>query len=166
MEYAVSNETLRHTDLNADRKETLQSTPLRGDLHRASVIKLLNEFLEGERAGARVARAFAAESTDTQITSLMRRVARDEAWCCGMLARHIERLGGQASRDTGAFFEKALRREGAQERMIYLNKGQNWVVRKLTEILPGIDDRLLKRDLNQMLRIHERNVKRCGSVTT
>jgi nitronate monooxygenase len=132
------------------------------DVNRHSLIEALNEFLEGERAGARTARAFAAESADARMTSLMRRVAKDEAWCCGMLTKHIERLGGEASRKTGAFFEKAMRRQGEQERLEYLNKGQTWVIHKLNELLLEISDRLLQRDLSMMLRMHERNVKRCA----
>ena len=144
------------------RNENSRSESLSGN--RALLVEILNEFLEGERAGARTARAFAAESADPRVIALMRRIAKDEAWCCGMLARHIERLDGQASRETGAFFEKALRRNGIRERLTYLNKGQSWVVQRLNEILPDLRDQLLRRDLYRMLRMHERNVKRCGSM--
>ncbi|HSS66520.1 MAG TPA: DUF6306 domain-containing protein [Gammaproteobacteria bacterium] len=130
-------------------------------LSRNALIETLNEFLEGERAGARTARAFAAESDDARLTSLMRRVAKDEAWCCAMLTKHIGRLGGEASRKTGTFFDKALRRQGERERLEYLNKGQTWVTARLNELLPEINDRLLHRDLIMMLRTHERNIKRC-----
>lgn len=130
-------------------------------LNRDSLIEALNEFLEGERAGARTARAFAAESADPRMTSLMCRVAKDEAWFCAMLTKHIGRLGGEASRKTGAFFDKALRRQGERERLEYMNKGQTWVTARLNELLPEISDRLLHRDLIMMLRMHERNIKRC-----
>lgn len=155
----------RQASHSARGKSGAEASGARNIADKDPLVTILNEFLEGERAGARAARRFAAGSGDARFSSLMRRVAKDEAWCCAMLTKHIERLGGCASRKTGAFYEKAVSREGVHERMEYLNRGQSWVVRRLGELIPTVTDRLLLRDLRTMLRMHERNVKRCeGAV--
>jgi Domain of unknown function (DUF6306) len=44
------------------------------------------------------------------------------------------------------------------ERIISLNRGQAWVVRKLREMLPRVRDNQLHTDLKDMLRSHEVNI--------
>jgi nitronate monooxygenase len=51
-----------------------------------------------------------------------------------------------------------------KERIIFLNRGQGWVVRKLREILPRIRDNHLQADLNEMLRSHEANIAHATDV--
>jgi len=47
--------------------------------------------------------------------------------------------------------------ESLDERLPFVDRGQQWVIRKLREYLPGCDDPLLRSELEQMLRIHEEN---------
>ncbi|MOA49840.1 hypothetical protein D3C78_1727750 [compost metagenome] len=47
--------------------------------------------------------------------------------------------------------------ESLEERLLFVDKGQQWVIRKLREYLPGCDDALIRGELEQMLRIHEEN---------
>src|SRR3546814_10500522 len=77
----------------------------------------------------------------------MQDVGRDEAHWCVMLTRQIQRLGGSPSHKTGAFFAKAIAISDPLERLVFLNRGQSWVVRKLAKLLPRIRDDALHADL-------------------
>src|SRR3546814_1530230 len=69
----------------------------------AETIALLNELLEGERAGARAVGEMARAAGVAPQRVALRDVAMDEARFCAMLSRHVARLGGSPSRTTGAF---------------------------------------------------------------
>jgi len=45
-----------------------------------------------------------------------------------------------------------------KERLALINRGQDWVVRKLREALPRITDDKLAKDLSVMLTSHEDNI--------
>lgn len=135
-----------------------------GYMGTSAVLALLNEMLEGERAGAKVAGALRKHATNPRVAALLIDIWIDEARFCAMLRRHIDRLGGTPSQKTGAFQEKVLALEGMDERLALLNKGQGWVVRKLREVLPQIDDDSLRTDLKNMLDVHEENIGRCAGV--
>ena len=92
--------------------------------------------------------------------ALVRTVAGDEASCCALLERHISRLGGTPSRAVGQFFDKFAKVEGLEERLAFLNKGQEWVVRGLQQDLPRIDDRVASPRPRGNAR-HSR-AQRCG----
>lgn len=134
-----------------------------GYLGRDELLALLNQLLEGERAGARAAAACGAASDEPARTAF-REIAKDEAWFCAMLSRHIMALGATPSTATGAFLGKLLAIDGTRERLAFLNRGQAWVVRKLREALPRVRDDLLHEELEDMLALHETNIERCELV--
>lgn len=131
---------------------------------REDILALLNRLLEAERAGARGVGAMSKEGSDKESRAALHAIAKDEARFCAMLTRHIARLGGTPSVETGAFYEKLLAVETSDARIDLLNRGQGWVVRKLQEALPRIGDDALQRDLRNMLDIHERNMQRCTEM--
>lgn len=133
-----------------------------GFLSREETLALLNELLEAERAGVKVAGAYAAGMNAA--AEDLQALQRDEARCCALLARLIAHLQGETSRATGAFHGKALAVEGTAERLRFLNRGQGWVVRELTEALPRIRDEAVHTALSEMLALHERNVARCEQL--
>jgi len=47
--------------------------------------------------------------------------------------------------------------ESRDERLLFIDRGQQWVIRKLREYLPGCQDPLLRSELQRMLLIHEEN---------
>lgn len=124
---------------------------------RNELLLVLNELLEAERAGAKVALASTKAVAD-DYAALMRQVRDDEAHWCEMLDRQIRRLGGTPSAATGAFREKALAIADPLERLAFLNRGQGWVVRKLVELLPRVRDDALHADLNAMVAGHRTNI--------
>lgn len=134
----------------------------RGYMSRPELLDLLRQLLEGERAGARAVGAMSREETAGSPT--LRAIAMDEARYCAMLTRHIVRLGGTPSRETGAFYDKLMAVQDPAQRLDLLNRGQGWVVRKLREALPKIEDDALHRDLAEMLDVHERNIAHCSTL--
>jgi nitronate monooxygenase len=128
------------------------------------LLDLLTQLLESERAGARGVAVMRDETHDADARGALKDIAKDEARYCAMLSRHIVRLGGTPSSSTGAFYEKLMAIEGFEDRLSLLNRGQNWVARKLQEILPSLDDPTLRADLAEMLEVHERNIKRCNTL--
>ena len=89
--------------------------------------RFLNELLEVERAGARVALVWAATEGQSQIGDLLRAIHRDESRWCAMLQRHIKALGGDPSWQVGAFYGKTMAIADTRERLAFLNRGQSWV---------------------------------------
>jgi nitronate monooxygenase len=96
----------------------------------------------------------------------MQYIQHDEARWCAMLLRQIKELGGTASPRMGAFYEKAMAIDDVAERITFLNRGQGWVVRKLRELIPKVEDAQLSADLHQMLSSHEANITLANSTDT
>ncbi|MGF1593072.1 MAG: 5-formyltetrahydrofolate cyclo-ligase [Kiloniellaceae bacterium] len=135
-----------------------------GYMDRAETIALLNNLLEGERAGARAVAEMARQEERAARRAALRDVAMDEARFCAMLVRHVTRLGGVPSPATGAFYDKVLSEESPAARIALLNRGQGWVVRRLREAAGRIAEDALLHDLKDMLEVHERNIGRCESL--
>jgi nitronate monooxygenase len=128
---------------------------------KAPIIAALDELLEAERAGARVALASAKGlPADGTLGTLIHAIHHDESHWCAMLSGEIERLGGAPSPRCGAFFGKAMAIEDLGERMTFLNRGQNWVVRKLDALLLLVTDETLRTRLADMRRGHVDNIER------
>lgn len=125
---------------------------------REEIVDALNELLEAERAGARIALASAKGLANEDELALLRAVRDDEVRWCAMLFRHIRKAGGSPSLKCGAFFGKAMAIGDLHDRLHFLNRGQSWVVRKLRELLPRVRSDELHRDLKAMLESHEVNI--------
>ena len=124
---------------------------------RDELIAALNMLLEAERAGALVARATRIAG-NIDVAELMKKVGADEARWCAMLSVQIKRLTGAPSRKRGAFYEKAMGIADVQERLVFLNRGQAWVVRTLNTLMPRVRDEALHRALREMLQSHIDNI--------
>ncbi|KKL30860.1 2-nitropropane dioxygenase [Burkholderia contaminans FFH2055] len=131
------------------------------DAQRDALLALLNELLEAERAGARVASETAAEIEDPELHRLVASIRQDEAHWCAVLVDAIRSLDATPTHATGAFYEKAMAIEDLPERLAFLNRGQRWVVRKLQALLPTLAQPDMHHALTQMLVAHEKNI---GSV--
>jgi hypothetical protein len=129
-----------------------------GDASSVEIIDFLNELLEAERAGARVALDSAREATPGPLTGLLQDIRHDEARWCAMLLGQISRIGGEPSPRMGAFHAKAMAIEDLRERLVFLNRGQGWVVRRLREMVPRVRDQELYADLAHMLSSHVANI--------
>jgi hypothetical protein len=130
------------------------------------IVASLNALLEAERAGARVTLETARQSRRPAIIELMQHIQHDEARWCAMLLHQIRELGGPASPRMGAFYEKAMAIEDIAKRIVFLNRGQGWVVRKLRELIPRVEDASLSADLHHMLSSHVANITLANSTDT
>lgn len=126
---------------------------------QAEVIEKLNELLAAERAGARVAVGSRRERTPPMIDVFFRRLSHDEAACCAMLSRHIGRLGGVPTAEVGTFHGAAMAIADIKDRLVFLNRGQTWVVRKLEALILRLRDNCLVEDLGEMLATHRTNIQ-------
>ena len=134
-----------------------------GYFGREELLELLNLLLECERAGARGVGEL-GRTADPEHRPLLTAVARDEARYCSMLTGHIRRLGGKATRKTGAFYGKLMGTDGLAAQLGLLDRGQGWVVRKLQESLPRIEDEALRADLQEMIDVHQANIASCNAI--
>ena len=125
---------------------------------REEIVTFLNVLLEVERAGARVTLATSI-ATEPKARALAIAIHRDETRWCLVLQDWIQRLDGVPSPHVGAFYDMAMAIADIASRFAFLNRGQEWVARQLREMLPKIKDEALYRDLDAMLKAHERNIQ-------
>ena len=119
----------------------------------------LNELLEAERAGARVLLETAHQNSLQNLVLPINEIQRDEVRWCNMLMNVIQSLDIEPSRKTGAFYEKAIAILDLKERLIFINRGQSWVVRRLSEIIPRIQDVNIRKQLEEMRNAHVDNIE-------
>ena len=75
---------------------------------RDEVLVALNELLEAERAGARVAMETVRAMSPSALATLVQEIHKDEVRWCSMLMRTIRAMEGTPSSATGAFWGKAM----------------------------------------------------------
>ena len=140
-----------------------ENRPSLDETARAELLAALNELLEAERAGARVAMETGREIHSQELAALVADVHKDEVHWCGMLMRTIKSLGATPSSATGAFHGKAMAIPDVDDRLKFLNRGQAWVVRKLEALIPRLDVPQARADLEAMLQAHRQNIERVES---
>lgn len=129
------------------------------------LVATLNTLLEAERAGAKVLAAYmTGVPRESPLTGLMHRIQRDEAQNCASLIEAIVDLNGTPSTAVGDFYRKALEVEGLASRLVFLNRGQSWVVRRIAETLPGLAAGPLRRMLEEMHASHMANIAACDEA--
>lgn len=132
---------------------------------RDELVDLLNVLLEAERAGARVVAVFLNDyERDTAPRRRLAEVQRDEAKNCAILIELIRRLDGTPSTATGDFLGKALAVEGAVARLQFLNRGQKWVARKISDALPRVEQGVVRDALFAMHESHLLNIEACDAL--
>jgi nitronate monooxygenase len=128
-------------------------------LTNEELIYALNELLEAERAGARVLLETAQQNPPENLAVQINEIQRDEIRWCKMLINVIRSLDIVPSRKTGAFYEKAIAITNLKERLIFINRGQGWVVRRLSEIIPRLQDVNIRKQLEEMRDAHVDNIE-------
>lgn len=119
--------------------------------------ELLQTLLSAERAGAKVAGESLRQASDPAQRELLQQILKGEGESCQHLLACLKHLGLEPNHETGAFYVKAMAIASLDERLVFVDRGQQWVIRKLREFLPGCEDALIRGELEQMLRIHEVN---------
>lgn len=129
------------------------------------LIGLLNVLLEAERAGAKVLAAFLNDyERGTPAWRQLAAVQRDEARNCAILMDLIRRVGGAPSTVTGDFLGKALAVKGRAARLQFLNRGQQWVARKINDALPRLEQDFVREALIAMHESHLLNIEACEAL--
>ena len=126
--------------------------------NRAELLDFLNLMLEAERAGAKALLHVSKETDDKEAAELAKAVHLDEAKWCALLTKAIRALDGTPSGKTGQFYEKVTAVPDLGGRLALVNRGQEWVVRKLRDAIPRIAEAQLADDLTIMLTSHEENI--------
>lgn len=119
--------------------------------------ELLQSLISAERAGVQVASASLRECTDPALRALLERILAGEGESCRRLLTCLKHLGLEPNRETGSFYDKAMAIADLQQRLAFIDRGQQWVIRKLREHLPQCGDPLVRGELEEVLRIHEEN---------
>jgi hypothetical protein len=119
--------------------------------------ELLQTLLSAERAGAKVAGESLRQATDPEQRELLQQILKGEGESCQHLLTCLKHLGLEPNHETGAFYAKAMAITSLDERLAFVDKGQQWVIRKLNEYLPSCEDALIRSELGRMLQIHEEN---------
>lgn len=128
-------------------------------------VGLLNVLLEAERAGAKTLAAFLNDyERGTPTWRRLAAVRRDEANNCAILIDLIRRVNGAPSAATGDFLGKALAVEGKAARLHFLNRGQKWVARKISEALPYLEQDFVRGALVAMHESHLINIEACDAL--
>jgi nitronate monooxygenase len=128
-------------------------------LTNEELISALNELLEAERAGARVLLETAQQNPPQNLAVQINEIQRDEVRWCKMLINVIRSLEIEPSSKTGEFYIKAIEILDLNERLIFINRGQGWVVRRLSEIIPRIQDVDICKRLEEMRDAHVDNIE-------
>src|SRR5258708_142780 len=118
----------------------------------------LNSLGDAERAGGRVLHELTGLATSLELCEMLKKVGHDEGYYAGELAAHVRRLGGTPSNKTGDFVEKVRAIEDFRGKLELLNRGQRWVIRKIEENVPNLDDASLKAFLVVMAEGHRVNI--------
>src|SRR3546814_19361722 len=97
--------------------------------------------------------------------NLIETIHADESRWCEMLSREIKRLHAEPSQICGDFYEKAVAISDMHQRLIFLNRGQCWVTRKLDALIPRVTDDALHNTLLALRDNHETNIGAGVAVT-
>ncbi|HEY6419178.1 MAG TPA: DUF6306 domain-containing protein [Candidatus Binataceae bacterium] len=124
----------------------------------ARLEELLNVLGEAERAGGRVLHELTGDAKSLELRELLKKVGHDEGYYAGELSAHVRRLGGTPSTKTGDFVEKVRAVSDFRGKLELLNRGQRWVIRKIDEGLPAIEDPPLHAFLVVMAKGHHVNI--------
>lgn len=147
------------TDKSDASGATPETDPAHPDfLTRDETLDLLFALLHAERAGARVCTLSLRDAPSPQHQQLLRDIHRDEAKSCEGLISSLHVLGAEPDKIVGDFVEKCLAIEDFPARLQFLNRGQGWVARKITDALSRIRQQAVQRQLADMLEDHQRNI--------
>lgn len=123
----------------------------------APLDELLQTLMSAERAGVQVASASLRECEDPALKPLLEQILAGEGESCRRLLTCMKHLGLEPNRKTGDFYDKAMAVSDMQQRLAFIDRGQQWVIRKLRDGLPQCSDPLVRSELEEVLRIHEDN---------
>jgi hypothetical protein len=128
---------------------------------------LLQTLLEAERAGAKLLAAYADElPADSDAWAWLRLIQRDEARNCAVLIHLLLEDGFSPSMSVGAFYRRGLAIRGWNERLRFLDRGQQWVADCIAAALPRLTGFAGREPLQHMYESHLANIAICKEQMT
>jgi nitronate monooxygenase len=125
----------------------------------------LNQLLEAERAGAKLLSAYLDEMpTGCDAWGQLRLVQRDEARNCAVLIHFLLVAGVAPTMAIGDFYRKGLEIRGLRERLQFLNRGQEWVAKRIAAVLPRVPGAAAQKALQAMRQSHRVNIRACAAL--
>lgn len=121
----------------------------------------LNELLAAERAGVETLSRLLPLAPDAEALRLFEGVRDDEAWSCAGLVRAIRELGAEPTAEKGDFAEKVMAQPTLPARLALLNRGQEWVTRRLDALIGAGLSATTTGFLAEMRARHLRNIEAC-----
>jgi nitronate monooxygenase len=123
--------------------------------------KKLTVLLEAERAGVVTARRMLAECSREEERTLLERILEGERESCRDLGKMLLHIGSKGSGNVGDFADKVMALPDLTQRMELLIKGQQWVVRKIEELMEEKLPAGIAEKLDEVHRVHVDNIELC-----
>ena len=124
----------------------------------------LNQLLEAERAGAKLLSAYLDElPKDSFKWKSIRAVQLDEARNCAVLIHLLLEAEATPSSAVGDFYGGGLAIRGWRERLLFLNRGQAWVAKRIAAALPRVPEKP-RAALQEMYDSHVVNIGNCKAL--
>jgi hypothetical protein len=118
-------------------------------------------LLEAERAGVLTARALHERSEDSGRKDLMALVLEGERRSCRILGRTLLKMDLKGSPRIGDFVQKVMALSDPQDQLRLLVKGQEWVVRKVDQVLADHPPQDIAGPMVEIRRIHDIGIGAC-----
>jgi len=124
----------------------------------------LNQLLEAERAGAKLLSAYLDElPPDSHEWKSIRTVQLDEARNCAVLIHLLLNAEVRPTPAVGEFYGQGMAIHGWHDRLVFLNRGQAWVAKRLAAAIPRVPKSARKR-LQDMYDSHVANIRSCEAL--
>lgn len=124
----------------------------------------LNQLLEAERAGAKLLAAYLDELPQDSVKwKSIRAVQRDEARNCAVLIHLLLEAEARPTPAVGDFYGRGMAIQGWRERVVFLNRGQGWVAKRIAAALPRVPE-TARKPLQDMYDSHVVNIVSCEAL--
>jgi len=123
--------------------------------------KKLVILLESERAGVMTGRALLPHADSDEEKQLMQEILDGEKDSCKALGRILVNMGESGGPGVGDFADKVMDLPEKADRLNLLIKGQEWVVRKLDELLNDELEPTTMATIQEVRDIHVINIEAC-----
>lgn len=127
-----------------------------------ALVDALQELLAAERAGARMAMTSLRQTQDLAQRQLLEQIRQGEADSCRRLTACLQYLGAQPTQQVSDFHDRAMAIADLAERLVFVDRGQRWVVRRIQALLPGCESATVRAELQAVLQTHEVNSQAYG----
>ena len=117
-------------------------------------INAIQYLLSVERAGLKVAAESLAEAETESDRTMLEKIRAGEAESCKVLRAALDDLGVKPSLQIGDFYRKAMTIEDLSNRLAFIDRGREWVVRHIEKTINEYRDQHTHQALLRVLELH------------